>query len=163
MQGTMGESRSGGRPSGASNRHITIDKACDWLIEDDGEVDRRGVGRVGLAGRLVDRHARLGLVDRVDLAGGVAVAGAGAAQLVGREILNGVVVDEVEPERPVTGAGAGRDGVDRPRDRRHADRARAGEARIDEREVGACLAASAESSAFGRSRAKRSSKTALNH
>src|SRR5439155_1135826 len=54
------------------------------------------VGRVGARGRAVVGDRRRGLVDRVELAGQVAVAGARAAELVAGGVDDRVVVDQVE-------------------------------------------------------------------
>ena len=43
-----------GCPGRAGEGHVAGGEAGDRLAEDDGEVDRAGVGRIGLADRLVD-------------------------------------------------------------------------------------------------------------
>ena len=104
-----------------------------------GRIDRREVeARAGGARRIgregADRNGRLRLVDRVDLAREVAVAGAGAAKRVAGDIDDRVVVDQVESDGPVTGRRCGH-GVDgRPAgDGRDGGRDRAG---VGEAEVG---------------------------
>ncbi len=57
----------GRRASRAAQRHVGTGEAGDRLVGDDGEVDRRSVGRIGLTDRLVDRHRRLGGVDCEDV------------------------------------------------------------------------------------------------
>ena len=55
----------GRRPGGAGEGDVTGREAEDRLAEDDGEVDRGRVGRIGLAGCLVDRDRRGHVVIRV--------------------------------------------------------------------------------------------------
>ena len=49
----------GGRAGGATQSHVTRREVGDGLAEVHAEVDRRGVRRIVLTGRLVDRHRRL--------------------------------------------------------------------------------------------------------
>ena len=116
-----------------------VAKSVVGLAEDDGEVDRRRVRRIGLARGLVDRDGRRRLVDDDRVAGReVAVARAGAAELVAGVVGDRVVVDQVEPERAVAGTGRDGDRVGRVAgrvdgaDRLAADRV----ADVDELEVG---------------------------
>ena len=84
----------------AAEGHVAGREAGDRLAEHDREVDRRRVRRIGLAGRLVDRHRRRGGVvgDRVVGAGrgGVAVAG-GIGGAAGRRCVAITVPSVVMP------------------------------------------------------------------
>ena len=51
-------------PRRATERDVAAVEAGDGLAEDDREVDRRGVRRIGLARGLVDRHRRRRRVAR---------------------------------------------------------------------------------------------------
>ena len=110
------------------------DHARDRGIEGDGEVDARGVRRI-LRSCADDRDDhRHGLVDRVSLAGKVAVRGTRAADRIAGRVGDGVVVGEVEPERSVAGAGGRGDAV-RCAAACEAGDARAGETALTDAEV----------------------------
>src|SRR5207247_977035 len=83
------------------------------LVVVDSKVESLRCSIIAGSGTIYAAQARRRLVDRIDLAGEVAVVGTCSAQGITARILNGVVINQIETDRAIAYAGPNGDCIGR--------------------------------------------------